>query len=128
MLLGSNERDLCRAQAGTAIRAPQGADIRDAHPEPSQGICPDVPPAKYAIDVRTPVAYKQPVILIETSVFTRLVTKTLSDETMGRSSIGWLTTRMLGISSGAVPECEKLDGLCRAEVRAAVFACCTTGA
>jgi hypothetical protein len=40
-------------------------------------------PVEYAIDVRTPAAYKQPVVLIETSVFTRLVTKTLSDEDYG---------------------------------------------
>ncbi len=41
-------------------------------------------------------------------------------KTMQRSSSGWLTTRMPGILSGAAQECEKSDGLCLAEVRAAI--------
>jgi hypothetical protein len=42
-------------------------------------------------------------------------------KTMQRCSSGWFTIRMPVISSGAAPECEKLDGLCRADVRAAAF-------
>ena len=49
-------------------------------------------------------------------------------KTMERFSNSWLTIRMLGIWSGVAPDCERLDGLCRVEARAAVFACCTTGA
>jgi hypothetical protein len=56
--------------------------ISGAHPEPKVS-APTCLPLEYAIDVRTPAAYKQPVVLIETSVFTRLVIKTLSDEDYG---------------------------------------------
>ena len=113
-------------QARSASEFP-AADITSAHPRPSQGVL-NAALEQYAIDARTSLAYMSLVILIETPVFTRLVTKTLSDEDYRRSSNGWLTVRMLGIWSGVAPECEKLDGLCRVEARAAVFACCTTGA